>query len=205
MAPRTRWATRRPMSFSGYTTCGTPSCSRIWPCASLTAFAHNSSTPSLISNDVVRMLDWMSLPIATTTRSNSGTDSCLSASSRVESAITTCVSWPFRPCTMSSLPSIPSTSVPLAINSSASARPNLPRPMTATESAAAIRPRSPRVRLLANDGPLFRELVHDGALAEGERGGERDGAESSDEHQHDEDELRRHRQPGGDTGREADR
>ena len=47
------------------------------------------------STEHVRIDAEMSSPIATTTRSNSSTASWRSASSFVESARTTCVSWPF--------------------------------------------------------------------------------------------------------------
>src|SRR3954447_26089785 len=157
---------------------------------------------------VVRMLAWMSEPMPTTTRSNSCTDSWRSVSSLVESARTTCVSLPFSDCTIRSSPSMPSTSVPLAMSSSASAWPNRPSPMTATESASATRSRLERApnRLpLANDGPLLREFVQDAGAAQRQGGAERDRAEPPDEHERDEHELPRAGQARGDAGREAHR
>ena len=79
------------------------------------------------------MLACTSLPMATTTRSKSGIESCRSVSSLVESAATTCVKRPPWAWTMSSRSSIPSTSVPLSMSSCARAVPNRPSPMTATE------------------------------------------------------------------------
>ncbi len=117
----------------------TPSCSSTAPCCSSTALAQITGTCSWSSRDAVRIDAVMSLPIERTTRSNSPTASCRSTSSRVESALTTCVSSPLRDCTMSSSASMPRTSVPDDISSSAREVPKRPRPITATESASAMR------------------------------------------------------------------
>src|SRR3954454_2221155 len=188
-------------------TCSTPSCSRIVPCWSLTAFAQMSGIWKRSSTLVVRMLAWMSVPMPTTTRSNSCTDSWRRVSSLVESARTTCVSLPFRDWTIRSSPSMPSTSVPLAMSSSASAWPNRPSPMTATASASATRSRLDRApnRLpLANDGPLLRELVQDVGAAQRQGGAEGDRAEPPDEHHRDEYQLPHGGQARRDARREAD-
>ena len=92
---------------------------------------------------------------------------------------------PFSACTRSSSTSMPRTSVPPAMSSSASALPNRPRPMTATESASAMRRdvSAPKIGNLANGGPLFREFVEDAAIAQRERRTEGQRPEPAEEHE----------------------
>ncbi|PSL53218.1 hypothetical protein B0I31_1098 [Saccharothrix carnea] len=59
------------------------------PCWRLTALAQMSVVSISTSKEVVMMLASRSLPMATTTRWNSGTPSCRRASASVLSAVTT--------------------------------------------------------------------------------------------------------------------
>src|SRR5829696_8065181 len=151
-----------------------------------------SRMPSSASSAVVRMLASRSLPMATTTRWKSAMPSSASASGSVESAMTTWPSWPDSRWTMSGLLSTASTSVPPWASSSARAVPNRPRPMTATGSL-----------WLANDGPFLGELVAAGALAKREPGGQGQGADATDVHEQDQQQLPGRGQVGGDAGGQA--
>src|SRR6188472_2353069 len=85
---------------------------------------------------------------------------------------------------------MPSTSVPVSMSSSASELPKRPRPITATESASAIRRALvPNRGNLANGGPLLRIGVQDLLVAQREGGAQRERAEPAQEHQQDEHHL----------------
>src|SRR4051794_37463752 len=97
--------------------------------------------------------------------------------------------------------SIPRTSVPPAMSSRASELPKRPSPITATESASAIRRGASVLNNpnLANGGPFLGVLEQNVAVAQRECGAEGQWTEASEEHQRDEHQLGGHRQVRGDA------
>src|SRR5258705_3636004 len=135
--------------------------------------------------------------MATTAWPNSAMPSWRRASSSVESASTTWVSVSDQWVTSLGFSSIASTSWPMRTRESATCPPKRPRPMTTTLSGLLLG--------LANDGSLLGIAVEPWPTLQGERGRGGDGADTSDEHEHDQDKVRRTRQARRDAGGEADR
>src|SRR5215213_10216038 len=149
----------------------------MWPCFLLIAFAQTSATPASTKARTVNTLASISVPIATTARSNWPTPSWRSASSSVLSAWTTYVSWSDHRSTSSGSSSIASTSCPIRTNDSATAVPKRPSPITTIEVDGWVR------ALLANNRALLGEVVVVVPVLERQCRRHRDGAHSSHVHQ----------------------
>src|SRR5690606_15651641 len=210
--PPSTWATRWPMSCSGYTTCWAPTRSRMRPCWRLTAFAQIEGTPRSSSAAVARTLASM-WPMPTTAWRTSAAPSWRSTSTFVTSPSTTWVSsWAAR-CTTLGSTSTPSTSIPRRTSSAPTAAPKRPRPRTRTCSPGrggcsgrrSVRriesgPGASGCWWSANDRPLFRVPVQALALAGHERREQGGGPDPPEEHEPDEEHLGRVGQAGGDAG-----
>ena len=166
-------------------------------CASESAFAHTSRTPSSTKFEAVKIEASTSEPMATTARSTSSMPSCVSTAASEVSACTVCVSSGAISRTNLSEASMPSTSTPWSMSSRANAWPKRPRPTTTTGAMSMVF-REPKI--LTNEGPFLGVAKALRDRARGERRDECGGADAAQIHNETQDNLGRCTQRRGNAG-----